>query len=280
MDIKNTLRRLDELMTSPIPNFQKIETAIREIPPALLAIAIQEDASFAYLLDYYLRFMDINTVKQILQNPTFTHEALLELFYCQITSYHKAVLQKKPLPDLSASYWSCLSKAEYAIIFKNILKQPSNLKITQLLIEKLDTEHIKLMLSTGVLKSKIMLDFFKQIGQDIKKLAAIDMNFFDVAFSLAVHESDFDYLLFLEDYTTLFVQLRVASFTVDEFHKYIEKHQVHPDYHEMIVLLESVPGDSLQITLDLLKDKGLISQPEHTSLNDFFQNKRNSRSNR
>ena len=129
-------KALDAELTRPIPNFKKVEEAISNLPPAILSMAILEDVGFTYLVDYYLRHMDIQIVKKILQNPMFSHDALIELFYCQITAYHKAILQKKPLPELVSSYWTTLSKAEYAIIFKNLVVRTSSIQVTKLFFLK------------------------------------------------------------------------------------------------------------------------------------------------
>lgn len=273
MDKNDIFKELDELLTSPIPNFKKIEDALRKIPPAFIAFEIQENVGFTYLLDYYLRHIDFHLVQSILQNPLFTHDALIELFYCQITAYHKAILQKKACQSLSETYWSCLSKAEFAVIFKNIHSRPSNLPITKLLLEKVDSDHIKLMLATGSLKSHKMLEFFKSLGTEIKQIATQNLNFFEFAFNLAIHESDHEYLLFLEDYTTLFVQLRVASFFVDEIKQYINKNNHLPDYNQLVEILNNVPTDSINVTLDLIKDKSWITEAEEQSLLEFFQKK-------
>jgi hypothetical protein len=134
-------KALDEELTRPIPNFKRIEEAISNIPPAILSMAILEDVGFTYLIDYYLRHMDLQIVKKILQNPMFSHDALVELFYCQVTAYHKAILQKKPLPEMVSSYWTTLSKAEYAILFKNLISRTSSINVTKTILSKVLLEN-------------------------------------------------------------------------------------------------------------------------------------------
>lgn len=273
MEKKQIFKELDELLTGPIPNFKKIEKALEKIPPAALAIEIQEDVGFAYLMDYYFHYIDEEVVKNILQNPFFSHEALFELFSCHVTSYHKAILQNKPKPEISGSYWRLLTKAEFAILFKNMINRPSSLSITRALLEKLDIEHLKLMTSTGALKSGIMLKFLKQIGADIQQLAARDMNFFDYAFNLAHDNSDDEYINFLEDYTTVFVQLRVASFFVEEVQNMINQNGKVPVYQELIDYCASIPLDSLKVTLDIFQQKGWVSENENESILEHFLHK-------
>ena len=49
------------------------------------------------------------------------------------------------------------------------------------------------------------------------------MNIYDYAFDLAVANSDDDFLAFLDEYTVVFVQLRLVSSFVDEIEKQKQK---------------------------------------------------------
>ncbi|MCX8000101.1 MAG: hypothetical protein N3A69_14300, partial [Leptospiraceae bacterium] len=215
-------QKLDAEITKPIPNFKQIEAALYEVPPILVASAILDDVGFTYLLDYYLRYMQKNTVQKVLQNPMFYPEALMELFYCQVTAYHKAILHKKSPPDLISSYWMYLSKAEYAILFKHLIIQTKDTEATKILLRKLDLVHLKMMSSSGSVPSEKILDFFKRLGPEIQKIAAQDMQIYDFVFDLATSNSDEEYLSFLEEYTTIFVQLRVASYFFEELEREVE----------------------------------------------------------
>ncbi len=220
-------KALDEELTRPIPNFKRIEEAISNIPPAILSMAILEDVGFTYLIDYYLRHMDLQIVKKILQNPMFSHDALVELFYCQVTAYHKAILQKRPLPEMVSSYWTTLSKAEYAILFKNLISRTSSIQVTKTILSKVDLVYLRMMTSSGSIKSERILDFFRKLGPEIQKFAAQDLNIYDYAFDLAVANSDDEFLAFLDEYTVVFVQLRLVSSFVDEIESEIKKNQGH-----------------------------------------------------
>lgn len=273
--IKDNLqyKHLDEELTKPIPNFRKIEEAISNISPAILSMAILEDVGFTYLIDYYLRHIDIQVVKKILQNPMFTHEALIELFYCQVTAYHKAILQKKPLPEMLTSYWTTLSKAEYAIIFKNLVSRTSNIQIAKNLLSKVDLVYLKMMTSSGTLKSDRVLNFFRNLGPDIQKLAAQDMNIYDYAFELAVANSDDDFLAFLDEHTVVFVQLRLVSSFVDEIEAEMKKNSGHKlPYFQILQIATHIPLDCLKISLDVFQDKGWINANENKAIQDYCNN--------
>lgn len=266
-------QELDKELTRTIPNFKKIEDAIEKVPPAVLAIAIQEDVGFTYLIDYYFRHIDSSIVKKILQNPMFTHEALIELFYCQITAYHKAILQKKPTPELISSYWTNLSKAEYAIIFKNLMKRTSSFETAKIVFSKLDFVYLKLMTSSGSITSEKLLNFFKKLGPEIEKLAVQDMNFYDFAFELATHESDEEYLSFLEEYTVVFVQLRLVSSFLEEMERMIRLNGgAIPSQVQILTLFGQVPRDSIDITLKVFQEKHWITESEAKSIEEYCKN--------
>lgn len=262
---------LNREINKSIPNFSKIQDAIAKTPPAILSIAIVEDVGFTYLLDYYLRHIDPKIVKSILHNPMFTHEAMVELFFCQVTAFDKALIQKKPLPDLFSSYWSELSKAEYAILFKNLLKKKTHIPVLKIIFEKIDLVYIKMMTNSGALKSNTILDFFKGLGNDIQKFAANDIHLYDYAFGLALNNSDDEFLAFLEDYTVVFVQLRLVASFVDEVEAEIKKNSgKNISYMKITEICSHVPKDCLSVTLDIFKDKKWITENEKKSIEEIY----------
>ncbi|MBP9889134.1 MAG: hypothetical protein KBF93_22760 [Leptospiraceae bacterium] len=264
---------LDEELMRPIPNFKNIEEAISNIPPAILSMAILEDVGFTYLIDYYLRHMDVQIVKKILQNPMFSHDALVELFYCQVTAYHKAILQKKPLPEMVSSYWTTLSKAEYAILFKNLISRTSSIQVTKTILAKVDLVYLRMMTSSGSLKSDRVLNFLKKLGPEIQKLAAQDMNIYDYAFDLAVANSDADFLAFLDEYTVVFVQLRLVSSFVDEIESEIKKNAGHKlPYFQILQISTHIPTDCLKLSLEVFQERGWINANENKAIQEYCNN--------
>ncbi|MCC5813153.1 MAG: hypothetical protein JJT78_00220 [Leptospira sp.] len=260
---KEVMNRLIELVYAPVPQFKEIEKALDAIHPATLSLEIEKDVGFAYMMDYYFRVINSLIVKKILQNPLFTESALIELFYCQITSMHKAKLLGNPVPELISSYWKLLSKAQYAILLKNTIRKTWNLEPAKELLGRIDLIHIKMLTGSGGVESKKFLDLFKALGKDIKKVFSEDMNFYDYAFSLAVQESDAEFLAFLEEYTMLFVQLRIASGFADEMAKKVEQNNgTKLDYSEIHQFFSHVPPDSLQVTLEIFLDKSWITAQE------------------
>lgn len=263
-------QKLDAELLKPIPNFKNIESALFDVPPFYVSNAILSDVGFTYLLDYYLRYMSENTVRKVLQNPMFEKDALMELFYCQVTAYHKAILQKKPTPELISSYWTYLSKAEYAILFKHLLLKTNDTDATKNILRNVDLLHLKMMTNTGSIPSEKILNFFKRLGPEIQNIAAKDMHIYDFVFELATSNSDEDYLSYLEEFTAMFVQLRVASFFTDEIEKAIKANGRNLSYVEFLEQCAGIPRDSLPISLNIFQDKGWITDQEAQAILEFY----------
>ena len=260
---------LDRELTRPIPNFKAINEALEKVPPFVISNAVLNDVEFTYLLDYYLKYMEKSTVQKILQNPLFATEALMELFYCQITAYHKAILQKKPAPDLISSYWTYLSKAEYAVLFRSLL-ETSDTDAISIMMTKVDIVHLKMLAKSGSEISDRMLSFFKKMGSGIKDMAAKDMSIYDFAFNLAVDKSDMEFLAIMEEYASVFVQLRVVSFFVEEVEKEIKLKGISPNYFYFMELSNAIPKDTLKLTVDAFIEKKWITDSEGKTLVDYF----------
>ncbi|MCB1142673.1 MAG: hypothetical protein H7A24_04460 [Leptospiraceae bacterium] len=265
---------LDNEMSSLIPNFQKVEEALNKTPPILVSNAILEDVGFTYLLDYYLKYASENTVKRLFQNPMFSREALMELFNCQVTKYHKAVLTNLDPPDLFSNYWAFLSKAELAILFKELLNQTRDTDAIRQIIERMDVSFLKLMTSAGTVSSQRVLNFLKEIGNDFQKLVAKDMDLYEYAVELAEKESDQEFLAFIENYTAVFVQLRVASFFIKDIESKISQTGQIPSYMEFISICVDIPMDTLGLALELFHEKKWVSQNEVESIFEFYMQKR------
>ncbi|MCB1190014.1 MAG: hypothetical protein H7A23_12675 [Leptospiraceae bacterium] len=269
------VEKLDDLMTRPIPSFKEIETTIDLTPPAVLSSIIQEDAGFTYLLDYYLRFIDAKIVKKILQNPMFAPEALMELFSCQITNYHKAILLRKPPPELLSSYWAELGKAQYLIIFKYLIKSTTDFRFSKVLFEKIDLIHLKMMTSSGAVKSENVLRMLKDFGSEFRKIATHDINLYEYAFNLAMNQSDIEFLEFLDEYTVLFVQLRAAMNFVEELEEEGKKTGQIPTYSKIFALCNNIPSDTLKVSLELFEQKGWITSVDNKNIDDYYTQKNN-----
>jgi hypothetical protein len=266
---KEFLELLEEI-NKPIPNFKQIDQALSRVPPIIVSDAILDDVHFAYTIDYYLRYSSESTVKKILQNAFFSQSALIELFSVQMNTYHKAIIQEKKQMELLSSYWNYLTKAEYAVLFKNLLSQSNDIETIKDLLPKVDVLLLRIMTSTGSMPNERMLNFFKKIGDDIQKLAAKDMNLYDYAYDLANDLSDKEFLNYLDNYTNVFVQLRVVSGFVESVENIVRDSGNPPSYVEFMELCSTIPHDSLQAALEIFQEKNWLSSNEAISISDAY----------
>ncbi|MDZ4725435.1 MAG: hypothetical protein SH817_04720 [Leptospira sp.] len=272
-DHNQKLKELFSLVYDNVPKLKLIENVLSDIHPAVLSNEIEKDVGFAYLMDYYLRFMDESLIKKILQNPLFSSKALSELFYCQITSIHKAKLLNRPIPELFSSYWKYLSKPQYAVLLKNAISRTWNLEPAKGLLSRIDLVHIKMLTLSGAVNQDEILNLFKSLGNDLTKVFSEDVNLYDYAFSLAVDKSDTEFLNFLESYTMVFVKLRIASSFVSEIEKSMTKKGGKLSYVELYHFATNIPSDTIDVCLEIFKEKEWLTQSEADQISKSFVSK-------
>jgi|JI8StandDraft_1071087.scaffolds.fasta_scaffold00203_21 hypothetical protein len=271
---RDNLQSLKDLLYESVPKLKLIQVALSEIHPGILAVEIEKDVGFAYFMDYYFKLLDKFTIRAIFQHPSFSQEALTELFYCQITAIHKAKLLNKPIPELFSSYWSYLSKPQYAALLKNTLSRTWNLEPAKALLSRIDLVHIKMLTKSGTIDEMNILNLFKSLGSDIKKVFSEDINLYDYAFGLAADASDIEFLNFLESYTMLFVQLRIASSFVIEIEKLMETKGEKLSFPELFKFFANVPKDTIEVCLEIFSDKGWLSKNESEKIFNSYADKR------
>ncbi len=268
------LKDLQKLLYDSVPKIKQIQSAIIEVHPGLISLEIEKDVGFAYLMDYYFKYLDKYEIRNLIQHPSFSQKALSELFFCHITSIHKAKLLKKDVPKMFGSYWRYLSKPQYATLLKNTLSRTWNLEPAKELLARIDLAHIKLLTKSGTIQEEKILNLFKSLGPDIKKVFSEDINLYDYAFGLAADASDTEFLDFLESYTMLFVQLRIASSFVTEVEKLVEKTGRRLSFSELFNFFANVPSDTLEVCLEIFTDKEWLSPSEAAKILSSYINKR------
>ena len=117
------------------------------------------------------------------------------------------------------------------------------------------------------------LFFSATMPPEIQKLAAQDMHIYDFAFDLAVANSDDDFLAFLDEYTVVFVQLRLVSSFVDEIESEIKRnHGLKLPYFQILQIASNIPSDCLKISLEVFLEKGWINSNESKAIEDYCNN--------
>ena len=127
-----------------------------------------------------------------------------------------------------------------------------------------------MLTGSGGVSANRMLNLFKSFGSDIKKVFSEDMNIYDFAFNLAVEESDDAFLAFLEEYTILFVQLRIVSSFTTEMESLIQKKGERLDYSEIHQFFSHIPLDAIELTLELFVEKNWVKKSESDLILDSY----------
>ena len=202
----------------------------------------------------------------------FSFEALTELFHCQITHVHKAYILKQKPPEILSHYWKLLPRSHYAVLLKNLLESAGKNEGIGSVMKNVDLVHLKMIGSKSEQLSKKILEILRQSGSDIKEMISKDINIYTYLFELAIQFSDEDLIVFLENYSNLFVQMRIASTTIDELEKLFGEKK--PKYTEVISLIQDIPRDSMEVTLKMLVKKNWVTEKESEYIQKFFKEKK------
>lgn len=136
------------------------------------------------------------------------------------------------------------------------------------IIQNVDLVHLKMIASANNHSAKKILDLFKEIGDGIHRMISRDFNIYHYAFELATEFSDEEFISFLEEYSNLFVQLRIGAMTIAEMEKLYGKEK--PAYNHILKFSSEVPKDSLHMTLLLMTEKGWLTKEEAENIAKYF----------
>jgi hypothetical protein len=92
------------------------------------------------------------------------------------------------------------------------------------------------------------------------------MNLYDYAYDLANDLSDTEFLRYLDNYTNVFVQLRVVSGFVESVENLVKESGNPPSYVEFMELCSTIPHDSLLAALEIFQEKNWLSSNEAISI--------------
>ena len=266
--MNDPVESLVKLYDSPIPSFRKIEKEIELLSPALLAARITSDAGFAWLTDYYFRVIDQDIVKRILQDPGFTHEALYELFNCQITMIHKDNLMTGKTGEVISSYFSLLSRAHYSLLFKYLVTRTKDIETAISILSHIDLVHLKLISASDNSISAKILALMKHMGADLKNIIFRDLDIYDFALNLAEKHQDRDFLAFLEEYSDIFIHLKITASIIEEIENTASQKQ--PEYHEILEAMTIVPQDSIGMALSVCIKRNWLTEEQARNMEKYF----------
>ena len=99
------------------------------------------------------------------------------------------------------------------------------------------------------------------------------MNIYDYAFDLAVANSDDDFLAFLDEYTVVFVQLRLVSSFVEEIEAEMKRNSGNKlPYFQILQISANIPMDCLKLSLEVFQERGWINANENKAIQEYCNN--------
>jgi hypothetical protein len=126
-------------------------------------------------------------------------------------------------------------------------------------------EQLEIIAQNELIQSREMLDIFKNFGDKIIDIIAMNLDLFEFIQTISSDLEDHEYMEFLNGMTRFIVHLRIAESMVEESGSII-KDKGHIPLKALINLLEIVPANSLQMTLQLLMQKKYIDESTISSI--------------
>ena len=254
--------QLYHLLGLSIPPLARMEAELKTISPELVSDLIRAEPDTVFLLDYYFRLMDPSIAARILGHADFHTAAALDLFNCQMIRYYRQNLDSEKhdaaYASLTESYWRVVPKEKLTELFRNLLTTgKSNHAAALMVLQNMDMDNLIYLQQKPEFRSEAMLEFFKELGGDIKKLIVDNVNIYDFVYRLAADLNDNDYLAFLEEFTLFMIQIRIARSMTDEAHA-LQNNQGKISLSDLVQLLQHIPDNSREMTLQLMQQENLI----------------------
>jgi len=248
------------LLNQQMPSLKKIENELRVVEPSVITELIRNEPECVFILDYYFRLFDPAIGARIVGHPDLDLNALIEMFNCQVIRYYRAHLNLEDYGtayySLLESFWKDIGREKMLLLFQNLIKSgESNRLSAVMLLQNMDLGDLKFLQKS---QSKGLLDFFKKI-QNLDNFLVSNLDLYDYVYRLALDSDDVEYLRFLDEYTNLAVQLRIA-------HNFANEAEAHIDsegkivFKNLIELIQDVPVESQNLTLEILQRRGFITE--------------------
>ncbi|MBI3394953.1 MAG: hypothetical protein HY042_03880 [Spirochaetia bacterium] len=261
------------LLNQTYPPVAAIEEELRRTPPAALSELLLSEPECVFIVDYYFRLFPKEIAGSLISNPEFSVDAATELYNCQIIRHYRSLLGKEKSHDgyssLMDSYWSHVGKERLLqILRQQITGKRSDYFSVIMLLQKMDASVLSLLRGEDEHRSHAMLDVFKAMGSSVKTVITSNLDLYDFIYRLALELKDEEYIAFLQDYTNLIVQLRIAENMVMDLQDAKDTTGKIP-LKALIEMVPSIPTEALRIALEMMRERGLIDQTTVKSLIEF-----------
>lgn len=259
-------RRLDlyRLLGEQPPPIARIRNELEAADPAVVAAMLLEEPETVFLMDYYFRLLPREVGARLISDPRFNESAAIELFNCQIIRYFRSNWESRQYDvayaSILESYWTGVDKEKLARIFGALLQAgKSSHGAALLILRQMNLDSLLFLQQAPGFNSPAMLNLFKELGSGVEQLLQENLDLFDFVYRVAQDLKDQDYLQFLDEFTMFIVQLRVARTLADDIERHArESPGGKPPLALLVRMLEDMPGSAQRISLELLKQRGLI----------------------
>jgi hypothetical protein len=259
-----------KLLNNPMLTLNRMKSVMEITEPGFISRMIQAEPETVFLIDYYFRLFPGEVAGRILNDPGFSLESLTELFNCQIIRFYRSELEPKSYDknysSLGMTFWKFVDKNKLMQLLSHKLEQPAGMKPSIVyILQELNVEQLEKLAHNELIQSKKMLEIFKNFGEKIIDIIALNLDLFDFIQTISSDLEDYEYMEFLNGLTRFIVQLRIAESMVEESKSFVTDKGRIP-LKELIDLLEMVPADSLQMTLHLLLKRDYIDESTINSI--------------
>ncbi|MBX7056882.1 MAG: hypothetical protein K1X75_02360 [Leptospirales bacterium] len=261
---------LYRMLGESLPPIARIEQELRGVSPELVAGIIAGDSAAVFLIDYYFRLLPQSVGARIVSAASFSNEAAIDLFNCQIIRYFRAHLgasdHDMAHSSMLESYWREVSTERIAEIFRSLLRGGgANHGAALMILNEMDLERLLFLRQSPGFDSPAMLNLLKEMGRNAEKLLHDNLDLFDFVYRIAADMRDADYLRFLDEFTQFIVQLRVARTLADDLQRQAESGG-KPSLQLLVPMLQDIPASSRRLSLELLRQRAVIDGPLADSL--------------
>lgn len=249
-------------LNSSLPPVQKIEHALAAMPPGDLSALLTNEPETVFIIDYYFRLFPKELAARLISHPDFSVDAAVELYNCQIIRHFRASLEKKLTDEsyasIAGSYWGLVGKEKLLEILRHQFTGKHSAYFSVLmLLQKLDASLLNALARDERIRSKATLEFFKAMGGGVRGVITSNLDMYDFLYKLARDLKDGEYTTFLDDYTRLVVQLRIAETVIQDLEQSRDA-SGHVRLKALLDTLPSIPEEARRIALEMMRDRGLI----------------------
>ena len=255
-----TKNSLYECLNETFPSFKQIQRVLSEVEPLDISRYIDQDPNSVFTFDYYFRMFQPEVGGRIINHNDFSVINLVELFNCQLIQFYlkhpREDAQSLQIENLLGSYWSKLEKSRLLNLFQELIATGNNIGVAAyLLLKNLDHDDLHVIEN---LRAREVLEFFKKSRKDFKKFLLNNLDLFDFIHKLARDHNDHEYLDFLNQHTAYAITLRLAENYSEEAEGLLDENGKIP-LKELVCLINEIPNDSVELTLEIMVNRGLIS---------------------